>query len=189
MTSSALTGRDRAKVSAALLEMHHAGHDTKQVTDLAQTLIGMGTPPRKAYDRAFAGFTEKVPSFVAPLQRIGQLIDATDNQTVARYGFAMQNYIATGDRAHIDAIAPVLRQDMVELAQRTGDAGLPENLPDAPAADPGAPRPGHGPTGYSIQAAKAQFGALPPTGPAARKGWGEAGYSPGTANSQTDTAE
>lgn len=181
--------REQLKVKAALAEMHSAGHDTAEVTDLAARLIGMGTPERQAYDRAFSGFVARVPAFQAALQRVGQLVDASDNPTVARYNVALSNFISTGDRSHIDAITPVLQQDLAELASRTGDAGLVENITDTPATELGAPRPGHGPTGYSVKATKAQFGALPPTGPAQREGWGHTGYSPGSAKPQAEPSE
>ncbi len=177
-----LSSRDRAKVNAALLEMHHAGYDTGQVTNLAATIMDMGTPPRLAYERAFNKFVERVPAFQAPLQRIGQFVEAADRPTLARYDLAMSNYISTGDRAHIEAIAPAVAHDMAALAQTTGDArfadALPENdqqpadgrgwsvsgyspavaasRPDAPIPTTGAPAmPGFGPTGYKPSAARA----------------------------------
>jgi hypothetical protein len=107
-----------------------------------------------AYDRAFNKFVERVPSFRAPLQRIGQLIENTDHQTLARYNVEMAQFIETGDRAHLDAIMPTVERDLAQMAEITGDAGFAEGLtdptqttaPDAPSGPPASP--GHGQTGY-----------------------------------------
>lgn len=138
-----LTYRDQAKVNAALVLLHDRGHDTGEVTRLAQTGINSGTPIKLAYERAFNAFAARNPSMQAPLQRLGQLVDASNDQTVARYNVSLRDYIATGDRARFEAdVAPVAQQDMATMARLTGDAGFADGLPDAPTSASGSPQ-GH----------------------------------------------
>ena len=156
-----LASRDRAKVNAGLLLLHDEGHNPDEVTRVAQASMNIGTPPLKAYERAFEVFMQSRPEFRAPLMRIGQLMDASDDRTIAGYNVALVQYVETGDNAALEPIIPTLRQDLAELATRTGDAGFldgwgavtaaPTPSP-APAPDTlttGGNRPGWGLTGYS----------------------------------------
>jgi hypothetical protein len=192
-----LNSRDRAKVNAALVALHDAGHDTGEVTRVAEAIINTGVPSRQAYERAFNKFVERVPSFRAPLQRLGQLIDASDHATVARYNVALSRYIETGDPAAVQAVLPTLQQDMATMAVQTGDAGFAEGLGELPApapapagdseASPNQARPGWGALGYSpgsatpVPATTTAGEAIGATPTAARPGWGGEGYSPGAA--------
>lgn len=150
-----MNSRDKIKVQAALVLLRDNGHDPGEVTELAQTIINNGTPAEKAYERAFSAFIARVPSFQAPLQRLGHLVEASDVRTVSAYSHALKSYIATGNRAHLDAILPTVQQDMSEMARRTGDAGFADGLPDEAPQPVSAPvraeptRPGWGPMGYS----------------------------------------
>ncbi|WP_370178218.1 hypothetical protein [Alteriqipengyuania sp.] len=152
-----LSRRDSAKVNAGLLEVHHAGIDTAEVTEIARAMMNNGTPPRQAYEAAFDKFATHRPEFRAPLMRIGQLIDATDLPTLARYNVAMSRYIETGDYAEIEAVAPIVQQDLTTMAAETGDAGFAEMAGTVAVAEPqSAPtsnaaqeaRPGHTPIGF-----------------------------------------
>lgn len=176
---------EKAKVNAALLELRAGGHDISEVTELARTLIGMGTPEKKAYGRAFDGLVAKNPSLHAPLQRIGQLIDASDNQTVARYNVAMEAYIRTGDAAHIDAITPLVQHQLREMATKTGDAGFANGLPESTGEADGR---GRGPTGFSAKVANSPPPApLPPAAPSSRPGVGPTGYNAARAREEAAT--
>lgn len=167
-----LSRRDRAKVTAALVLLHDAGVDTAEVTRTAEILVNSGTPTRKAYDTAFTKFVQRSPSFRAPLQRLGQLIEASDDRTVASYNVALERYIATGDSSHLETVMPTVQKDMAAMAELTGDAGFAEGLgevaaapsttptpqapPEAIGAASQASRPGHGPTGYSPSAVRSE---------------------------------
>jgi hypothetical protein len=157
-----MTSRDRAKTNAALVMLKDAGHDPAEVTGLAQKIINMGTPPRLAYERAFNAFVERVPSFRAPLQRLGQVIEASDNRTVSGYNVALERYIATGDPASVQAVLPTLQQDMATMATLTGDAAFADGLSD------------------TLTPAPAEASAPSPT--ECRPGWGAHGYSPGNSD-------
>lgn len=169
---------DKLKVKAGLAELHGAGHDTGEVTRLAEAHMRNGTPERMAYERAFNGFVARVPAMQAPLQRIGQLIDSYGPRSLARYDVALTNYIATGDRAHIEAIAPAVAHDMANMARTTGDAGFADALPEsAPVGDRNGPGWQAGP-GFRPADARARPDApLPPTDPlppsaeSSRPGW------------------
>ena len=176
------SGRDRLKVKAGLAELHALGHDTGEVTRLAKTLMGMGTPERNAYARAFDGFVARVPAMHAPLQRIGQLVDTYDSRSLARYDLALTNYITTGDQVHLDAIAPAVAHDMANMARQTGDAGFADALPERSlAGDRSGPGWQSG-RGFSPADARARPDAPPPPGEATqRPGWGPLGYSPASA--------
>ncbi|MBD2841504.1 hypothetical protein [Erythrobacter rubeus] len=159
---SQLTKRERATAAAALLEIRGRGIDTREVTDTAATLIRMGTPEGKAYQRSFAKLLSTRPSLRGPLQRIETLVARSDIPTVARYNVALTNYMSSGDQAHLDSIAPTVAADLAQLSNETGDAGYTEMLPgEAPApAEPSAPstpdRDGWGPTGFQSNAAASE---------------------------------
>lgn len=164
-----LSSRDRVKVSAALLMLNEAGADTSELIRMAEAGVSIGTPARAAYERAFNAFASSFPSFRGPLMRLGQLIEATDDRTIAGYGVALSRFTNAGDRLMLDAVMPALQSDMAAMAERTGDAGFADGLDllpsdgaaastDAPAthapADAqslptGRDMPGWGPTGYT----------------------------------------
>ena len=163
-----LTYRDRAKVAAAPVLIRDAGHDVSEITRLAETGITMGTPARHAYERAFNQFVAAAPAFHAPLQRLGQLIEASDTRTVSSYNVALSRYTETGDETALRSIVPALMSDMAEMARRTGDAGFADGLGNAlPDAAPQPHRP-----------ATAPSEAIDGTDTAARPGWGPMGYCP-----------
>lgn len=160
-----LASRDRAKVNAGLLLIHDEGLDPDEVTRLAQASMNTGTPPLQAYERAFEGFMTSRPQFRPALMRIGQLMDASDDRTIAGYNVALERYAETGDNAALEPITATVQQDLAELATRTGDAGfvdgwgiVADSAAPAPAPTPpagaetlttGGERPGWGPMGYS----------------------------------------
>lgn len=158
-----LTSRDRAKVNAGLLLLHDEGHNPDEVTRVAQASMNIGTPALKAYERAFEVFMQSRPEFRAPLMRVGALMDASDERTIAGYNVALAHYAETGDNAALRPIMGTLQQDLAELASRTGDAGFldgwgvvadsaaptPSPTPVAETVTTGGDRPGWGPTGYS----------------------------------------
>jgi hypothetical protein len=170
-----------------------AGHDPAEVTGLAQKIINMGTPPRLAYERAFDAFVERVPSFHAPLQRLGQVIEASDNRTVSGYNVALERYMATGDPASVQAVLPTLQKDMATMATLTGDPGFADGLsdtlapapPETPTPSPTAGRPGWGALGYSpgnsdtsVPATAIPGEAIGGPSSAPRPGWTGEGYRP-----------
>lgn len=166
-----LSNRDRAKVNAALVMIRDAGHNPEDVTRIAQSIINTGAPTRQAYERAFNQFVEQVPAFLAPMQRLGQLIENTDLTTLARYNVGLERYIETGDAAALQSIMPTVQQDMATMAARSGDAGYADGLDPAPAT-PAAP----------AAAAPAPVSNVPPpVQPPARPGWGSEGFSPAQA--------
>jgi hypothetical protein len=122
-----LSSRQRATFKAALCLIRDSGHDVAAVNRDIQTRLGMGTPPRKAYEGALNGFVARTPGMLAPLQRAAKLIEASDDRTVARYNVALSRYIETGDDSAVNELAPMVAQDMVALAVRTGEAA-----PDIP---------------------------------------------------------
>lgn len=162
-----LSRRDTAKVNAALLLIHDGGHDANEVSTLAARYSANGTPVRQSWQNAFNRFVERVPSFHAPLQRVGQFMDAVDDRKVAAYGLALSRYIETGDASTLEPIMPSLAQDLTDMSALTGDPVFAEGLEDyiPPEATPEQAqtatasvrsdvsstfdRPGRGPTGYT----------------------------------------
>ncbi|WP_295634825.1 hypothetical protein [Novosphingobium sp.] len=161
-----LSARDRAKVNGALCMIRDAGHNADAITGVASDIMSTGTPIKLAYQRALDKFVEQVPAFRAPLQRLGQLVDASDIPTLAGYNVALSRYIETGDAVDLQPIMATVTRDAGEMAARTGDAGFADGLgladtSPAPVAVDTVPdvvpaRPGWGPTGFravDIQAA------------------------------------
>lgn len=138
-----------------------AGHNADAITGVALSIINNGTPIKLAYDRAFDKFVEQVPGFRAPLQRLGQLVDASDIPTVASYNVALSRYIETGDAADMQPVMATITRDAGQMAARTGDAGFadglgladqsPAPLADTPVAEAAPARPGWGPQGFRPQ--------------------------------------
>jgi len=160
-----LSSRDRAKVQAALVAIHSANRDTGAVTRMAEAIIKTGSPAKIAYARAFDDFAQRNPDLAAGLHRIGQLIDATDDRTVANYNVHFSRYIETGDGTALSAVLPTIQQDLIEMAARTGDAGFAEGVEAptgagaSPASEAPSGGPGWGPEGYRPSEA-------PPSSPA-----------------------
>jgi hypothetical protein len=153
-----LSARDRAKTNAALAMVHDAGHNPDAITSVARDSMNIGTPIKLAYERAFNGFVKQVPAFHGKLQRLGQLIDAADDQTLAAYNIALRHYIETGDSAALDPVQATFAKGMADMAAQTGDAGfadlvaMPPPAPTAPAAstptEAARTGPGWSATGY-----------------------------------------
>lgn len=122
-----LTQRQRVTFNAAMCLIHDRGHDVAAVELDIQARLGNGTPPRKAYEGALNSFAARTPSMLAPLQRTAKLIEVSDDRTVAQYSVALSRYIETGDQSGMDALAPMIAQDMATLAARNG-----EIMPDIP---------------------------------------------------------
>lgn len=135
--------RERVKINAGLLAIHSEGYDPEAVTRVAEAMMNNGTPALAAYAHAFRQFSQSVPALAPGLQRIGQLVDATDDRTIAGYDLALTRYIDSGDPAALEPIAATVESDLQAMAERTGDAGFAEPvtiLPSAPTPDP-APAP------------------------------------------------
>jgi hypothetical protein len=160
-----LSAQDRVMINGGLALIHDARYNPNDVTSVAQMLINMGTPPRKAYDSAFKKFVEQVPSFHSKLQRLGAMVDASDIRTVAAYNVALTRYNETGDSAALQPIMATVARDIAQMAVHTGDAGFADFLtipapapasPDASTANEEAPaRAGWGPQGYRPSEAQA----------------------------------
>lgn len=125
-----LTQRQRTMFNAAMCIIHDSGHDVAAVERDIQSRLGNGTPPRKAYEGALNSFAARTPSMLAPLQRTTKLVEASDDRTVAQYSVALSRYIETGDQSGMDALAPMIAQDMATLAACNGDTvpDMPEEL-------------------------------------------------------------
>ena len=153
-----LSSRDRAKVNGALCMIRDAGHNADAITGVALSIINTGTPIKLAYQRALDKFVEQIPAFRAPLQRLGQLVDASDIPTVASYNVALSRYIETGDASDMQPIMATVTRDAAVMAARTGDAGFadgmglsapaPAPVADAPVQEAPPARPGWGPMGF-----------------------------------------
>ena len=164
-----LSVRDRIKVNAAFLILREAGADTSAITRMATAGANIGTPAKAAYAQAFDMFAASNPAFHAPLMRLGQLVDAADDRTVAGYGHALDRHGQSGDRAALEAIMPTLQADMAAMAARTGDTAFADGLTGS--AAPASPAPGRPP------AATPHSGEGPPSG-RDMPGWGPMGYTP-----------
>lgn len=165
-----LSLRDRVKVHAGLVLLRDAGADIGAVTRMAEAGMNNGTPARLAYEAAFNAFVAGNSTFHGPLMRLGQVVEATDDRTVAGYGVALDRYVATGDHAMLQSVMPSLQADMGELAARTGDAGFADGLGNAATmtaqTEHGSPAPSPQPSAGSSTQGR--------SGP----GWGPTGYVP-----------
>ena len=164
-----LSIRDRVKIAAALAMVRDNGADASEITRMAEAGARIGTPPLASYTRAFDHFTRANPAYRAPFMRVGQLVDAIDDRSVAAYHVALDRHEG-GDPAALQALMPTLSADVAAMAEQTGDAGFADGLGNVPAGHP------QGGTGHP-QGATATGGEGLPSGRSA-PGWGPEGYVP-----------
>ena len=125
-----LTRRDTAMFNAALCLVHDSGYNVGAINQEVQLALSAGFPVKKAYQRALNKFTEATPDMLEPLRKVTQLIQASDDNTVAHYNVALSHYIETGDSSAMDSLADVVAQDFATLAARNGEA-VPDAQQDA----------------------------------------------------------
>lgn len=118
---TALTHKQRVKVNAALASIHAHGHDASAVTGLAKQLQASGHDARSSFEFALNRFADSNPDMRDMLGKITRLVEASDAATVGRYDQALSHYNQTGDDSAISALAPMIAQDSVALAIRSGE--------------------------------------------------------------------
>lgn len=116
-----LTPKQRAKINAALCLIHDNGHNANAVTSMARSIMAGGADPRSAYERALNTFAETNPALLPALSKVVGLVEASDDDTVAKYDAALSSYIETGDDSAVRSLAPMIAQDMTTLATRNGE--------------------------------------------------------------------
>ena len=117
----AVTNKQRVKINAALSMIHSQGYDPQHVVAWAADYQRKGFDQRRAYEQAINEFVAGQPALAAPLGKITRLVEASDANTVAQYGAALDTYIATGDGSAIDALGPMIATDSVALAVKNGE--------------------------------------------------------------------
>lgn len=118
---TALTSKQRVKVNAALTIIHGHGYDPATVSKEARELMAIGHPARSAYEQALNTFAQRLPGIGGAINKVAQLIEASDGDTVARYDDALTLYIQTGDNSGIAALETMIVADATALAIRTGE--------------------------------------------------------------------
>lgn len=119
---TALTSKQRVKVNAALTIIHGHGYDPAVVSTDARQLIAIGHPARSAYEQALNTFAQSRPGIGGAIAKVAQLIEASDDPTVARYDEALALYIQTGDNSSINALEAMIVADATVLAIRAGES-------------------------------------------------------------------
>ncbi|MFC3441882.1 hypothetical protein ACFOKF_11950 [Sphingobium rhizovicinum] len=116
-----LDARARTKVSAALSLIALHGHNPRTVQEVANQRIAAGQPANLAYTFALNAFADKVPA-IRPMMEIAlDLIQNSDDATIATYDKALAAFNETGDTAHLDAITPMILEDAKALAVQNGE--------------------------------------------------------------------
>lgn len=120
--SGGLTNRQKVKVNAALSAIYAEGYDAQAVVNWARDYMSAGMAPATAYQHAINEFARAQPAALHnQLVKMNRLIEASDDQTLARYDDAFSTYIASGDTSKLTALAPMVAQDAVALAARNGE--------------------------------------------------------------------
>lgn len=121
-----LTTKQRVKVNAALSMIYAASSitDANEVIAAANAHKASGHDERKAYELAINAWAIQAgdlePELSGGVAAMLNLIEASDDQTVAKYEVAINAYIATGDEAGINALAPMIAEDGQALGLSTG---------------------------------------------------------------------
>lgn len=131
---TALTPRQRTAINAVLSLIHSNGHNASAISQQAKAQAAQGVPLKAAYDRAVEAFMATAPELSAPIAKVARLVMKSDDATVAQYGRALDSYIATGDESALNALAPTIARDSLELAIRSGELPPGSTGPDALAA-------------------------------------------------------
>lgn len=118
-----LTMKQRTKVNAVLSIIHARSPTIKaqEVIDMARTYVGMGHTEREAYQLSINAWASVEPQLASTVGAITGLIEASDDQTVARYDEALNAYIADGNEAGLNALAPMMAEDGQAYAQSNGE--------------------------------------------------------------------
>lgn len=117
-----LNSRQRVKANAALTLISLLGYNPRTVQNAAKANIAKGDSHAVAYQKALEAFCASVPSLRDTLETALLLIQNSDDATVAQYSAAIDAYNKTGDEAPLEALAPMIVQDMNALAVKHGEA-------------------------------------------------------------------
>lgn len=118
---STLTTKQRAKANAALCLIHSQGGDPSAVTRLAAQYRSIGNDDRTAMELALSSYADGNPGLLPAMQRVTELIEASDDRTTAAYDQALSAFIQTGDDSALVAMAPTIQADALALAVRSGE--------------------------------------------------------------------
>ncbi|GGA50630.1 hypothetical protein [Sphingomonas psychrolutea] len=118
---TALTTKERAQVNAALCLIHDNGLDASAITRAATVNIAGGLSPGAAYGLVLNAFAGQHADLAPMLSKVTRLIGASSPETIVTYDRALTGYIATGNDAAMNALAPMIAADSMALAIRAGE--------------------------------------------------------------------
>lgn len=139
-----LTPRQRVKLNAALSLITLHGHNPRPVQQAANAAIAKGAAPADAYSDALEAFAKSTPAIRETLATILELIQNSDEPTLAQYDQALNEFNQTGDNSALEALGPLIVDDfkalIVAKGLATADdvAGYDWDITDALAFDTGA---------------------------------------------------
>ncbi|WP_070158129.1 hypothetical protein [Sphingobium phenoxybenzoativorans] len=119
---TALNPRQQVTAKAALTLIALHGHDPRIVQAVANAHIARGLAHRDAYTKAFENFVAQVPAMRTALEVVIELATKSDDATLAKYDAAINHYNNTGDDSRLEALAPMIVQDINALAVQNGEA-------------------------------------------------------------------
>jgi hypothetical protein len=110
------------QVNAALAAIHAAGLDPALVSQAAGANIALGMSASQANQAAINRYLDtKSPDVRRTVAKMVDLIQHSDDATVAAYDRAINAYNATGNDAELSALAPMMARDAVALSLRRGE--------------------------------------------------------------------
>lgn len=118
---TALTPRQSVKVKAALSLIAVHGHNPRTVQQQANAELAKGLPANIAYKNALDAFASRVPALKNTLEIAFDLIHNSDDSTVSMYDKALSAYNNSGDKSHLDSLAPMILEDAKALAISKGE--------------------------------------------------------------------
>jgi hypothetical protein len=116
-----MTKRQGVQINALLSMIYSQGYEAQHVVDWARNYQREGYPMAKSYERAINEFIGGQPELGKAMQRMSALIQASDDTSIDKYEAALAQYIEHGDGSGIEALAPMMARDSVELARRNGE--------------------------------------------------------------------
>lgn len=115
-----LTPRQRIKLNAALSLITLHGHNPRTVQQSAKAAIAKGAAPDDAYSDALEAFAKGTPAIRETLATILELIQRSDEPTLAQYDQALNQFNQTGDNSALEALGPLIVDDFKALLVAKG---------------------------------------------------------------------
>ena len=113
----------QTKIRAALAWVRdkHGPEDVQHLVGMARQMRSQGAPELEAWNYALKRLEEADPALSEKIAKSFDLLDASDDATVARYEAALTQYLDNGDQSGLLEMRPDIARDDAALSLRNGE--------------------------------------------------------------------